>query len=62
MKCSFLEIYSEEIKDLLNPLSKRYGSIREDSNGAIYVSGVLEEEVKSAEEMMECLERGSASR
>lgn len=63
VKVNFLEIYNDELRDLLNPSSNnKTGQIREDVNGSIYVSGVIEEEVKSPEEMLACLDKGSLCR
>ncbi|CAI2359358.1 unnamed protein product [Moneuplotes crassus] len=69
IKCSFLEIYNEEIHDLLDNSSEtgvdRYLNkgkditIREEKNGNISVYGLTEEKVDSSEEMASCLDRGS---
>jgi hypothetical protein len=56
---SFLELYNEEIIDLLNPHSRpgtKKGSassltIREDGQGGIYWAGVKEEQVSGPEEL-----------
>lgn len=54
---SFLELYNEELVDLLNPqarLNARRGTaltIREDAQGGIYWSGVKEERVASQDEL-----------
>lgn len=58
----FLEIYGEEVKDLLNPLSPQRVAIREQPGGGIAVLGAREEAVGSAEEMVLVLERGTLSR
>jgi len=61
MSVSFLELYNEELVDLLNPatrtLKKRNGlggalSIREDGKGGVVWDGVQEEVVKNADELM----------
>lgn len=57
---SFLELYNEELIDLLNPQNKRKSnshnntevSIREDIAGNIYWSGVKEERCHSPEELL----------
>ena len=65
---SFLEIYNEELKDLLDtqPLvggkSKANISLRESANGSIQVIGVCEESVATYEEMLGCLEKGTVCR
>ena len=72
MKCSFLEIYNEELHDLLEDSggnvmdqimpSKKEISIREEKNGTISVYGLREVTVKSAEEMARQLDNGSSMR
>ena len=44
VRCSFLEIYNEEVRDLLHPetLSKNI-HIREREDGEIFVAGIREE-------------------
>lgn len=46
-KCSFLEIYNEQVTDLLEPSSTMM-QIREDANRGVYVEGLREEAVDSA--------------
>ena len=74
IKCSFLEIYNEELHDLLernmssstmiNQImpAKKEISIREEKNGTISVYGLKEMTVNSAEEMAGCLDMGSSQR
>lgn len=68
---SFLELYNEEIVDLLNMQSTDRAvdrskrpvlTIREDSSGAICIAGIREEKVASIDDIMECLRRGSLCR
>ena len=73
IKCSFLEIYNEELHDLLErnmsssatmvsqimPQKKEI-SIREEKNGTISVYGLKEMTVNTAEEMAGCLDMGSS--
>ena len=61
LRVSFLEIYNEEIHDLLTPTNDKPISIREES-GVITLPGLSEELVNSAEEMAGCLTRGSLNR
>jgi len=62
VRVQFLEIYGEDIRDLLDPMASAKVSIRENPSGDVYVSGAKEELVSSAEEMMMVLERGTLSR
>ncbi|KAF7817032.1 kinesin-like protein KIN-4C [Senna tora] len=76
IRVSFIEIFKEEVFDLLDPNSSRgeVGTtkpsvpsrvpihIRETVNGGIALAGVTEAEVKTKEEMASYLSRGSLSR
>ncbi|KAJ9073391.1 hypothetical protein DSO57_1017103 [Entomophthora muscae] len=70
---TFLELYNEELLDLLNPSNHRHGgnnsrpssyhavsvpTIREDPQGGIYWKGVKEIEVHSPEELLDHLYKG----
>lgn len=68
---SFLELYNEEINDLLsaqfssrvNDKSKRpLLTIREDPNGGICITGIKEEKMKSVDDVFECLQKGTLCR
>ncbi|KAL3620233.1 hypothetical protein CASFOL_035145 [Castilleja foliolosa] len=60
-KCSFLEIYNEQILDLLDPSSANL-QIREDNKKGIYVENITEVEVSSARDVIQQLIQGSANR
>ncbi|BBN17879.1 hypothetical protein Mp_7g17660 [Marchantia polymorpha subsp. ruderalis] len=63
VKCAFVEIYNEEVKDLLHPdTPSKLISIREDANGDIILAGVKEEVVTNFESMIRFLEHGSVFR
>ncbi|KAL9234739.1 hypothetical protein vseg_009572 [Gypsophila vaccaria] len=68
IRVSFIEIFKEEVFDLLDPLAKPSGlsrlpiQIRESLHGGITLSGVTEPQVRSMEEMASFLARGSLSR
>ncbi|XP_048602075.1 kinesin-like protein KIN-4C [Brassica napus] len=64
IRVSFLEIYNEEIYDLLasNPPSRAPIIIRETASGEITLQGVTEVDVKTKEEMSSYLARGSFAR
>ncbi|XP_040386879.1 kinesin-like protein KIF19 [Cygnus olor] len=58
---SYLEIYNETLRDLLNP-SLGYLELREDARGAIQVAGLTEVSATSAEEVVRLLARGNRRR
>uniref|UniRef100_A0A0D9ZD74 Kinesin motor domain-containing protein n=1 Tax=Oryza glumipatula TaxID=40148 RepID=A0A0D9ZD74_9ORYZ len=60
-KCSFLEIYNEQILDLLNPNSVNL-QIREDAKKGVHVENLTEHEVSNAREAMQQLVEGAANR
>ncbi|XP_066293133.1 kinesin-like protein KIF19 isoform X2 [Branchiostoma lanceolatum] len=57
---SYLEIYNEMIRDLLNPESG-YLELREDTKG-VQVTGLSEVNAKSTKEVMELLQQGNKQR
>ena len=60
---SFIEIYNDECKDLLHPdIQPRDIYIREDKDGKIFFTGAREEQITSAEGVLELLDRGNRSR
>ncbi|XP_040992775.1 kinesin-like protein KIN-5D [Juglans microcarpa x Juglans regia] len=71
MKVTFLELYNEEISDLLAPeecskfiddKSKKPIALMEDGRGGVFVRGLEEEIVCTANEIYKILEKGSAKR
>lgn len=58
----FIEIYGEDIKDLLDNTRTSKVTIRETVNGNVFVSGAREESVSSAVQMMKALEDGARNR
>ncbi|CAJ1352508.1 unnamed protein product [Effrenium voratum] len=63
VSCCYLEIYNEDIRDLLQPGGhKGHIAIREDATGGIKVTGIHAETCSSAEEMFRCLSDGSVQR
>ncbi|KAK1412771.1 hypothetical protein QVD17_34272 [Tagetes erecta] len=71
VKVTFLELYNEEITDLLAPeeiskvveeKQKKLLPLMEDGKGGVLVKGLEEEIVTSASEIFTLLERGSAKR
>lgn len=60
-RCSFLEIYNEQITDLLEP-SQRNLLIREDTKTGVYVDNLSEEFVSSVQDVTRLLIKGLANR
>ncbi|GJN35335.1 hypothetical protein PR202_gb24092 [Eleusine coracana subsp. coracana] len=60
-KCSFLEIYNEQITDLLEPSSSNL-PLREDTRNGVYVDNLTESEVGCVSDILNLLTRGSANR
>ena len=58
----FLELYGEDIKDLLEHTKTSRVTIRETASGDVFVSGAREETVTSASQMLRALEDGSRHR
>ncbi|EOA29734.1 hypothetical protein CARUB_v10012821mg [Capsella rubella] len=60
-RCSFLEIYNEQITDLLEPSQKNL-MIREDVKSGVYVENLTEEYVKNLKDLSKLLVKGLANR
>jgi hypothetical protein len=58
----FLEIYGEDIRDLLDQTKTSNVTIRETREDGVFVSGAREELVSSYEQMMKSLEDGTRHR
>lgn len=58
----FLELYGEDIRDLLDQTKTSNVTIRETREDGVFVSGAREELVSSYEQMMKALEDGTAHR
>ncbi|OIW14678.1 hypothetical protein TanjilG_33020 [Lupinus angustifolius] len=59
--CSFLEIYNEQITDLLNPNQKNL-QIREDVKSGVYVENLTEENVATMKDVTRLLIKGLSNR
>lgn len=62
---SYMEVYNEEINDLLGvvgPASKNLRIVSEDAARGAVIGGLVEEVVKTPADFMEVLQRGEASR
>ncbi|CAN4107643.1 unnamed protein product [Withania somnifera] len=60
-KCSFLEIYNEQITDLLDPASTNL-TLREDITKGVYVENLSEFEVRTVGDILKLLTQGSLNR
>ncbi|CAL5333677.1 unnamed protein product [Camellia sinensis] len=60
-KCSFLEIYNEQISDLLDPSSTNL-LLREDTKNGVYVENLSEFEVQTVGDILTLLSQGSSNR
>lgn len=61
VKVSYMEIYMERIRDLLNPTNVNL-HIHEDKARGVYVKGLTEEYVSSSEEVYDVMRQGSSFR
>ncbi|XVF45199.1 hypothetical protein PTKIN_Ptkin02bG0185700 [Pterospermum kingtungense] len=60
-KCSFLEIYNEQITDLLDPSATNL-LLREDAKKGVYVENLSEFEVQTVSDVLKLLTQGSLNR
>ncbi|RCI06036.1 hypothetical protein CU098_012332 [Rhizopus stolonifer] len=61
VKVSYMEIYMEKVRDLLNPTQDNL-PIHEDKTHGVYVKGLLEVYVGSTEDVYEVMRNGSGNR
>ncbi|CAG8460681.1 6857_t:CDS:10, partial [Racocetra persica] len=61
VKVSYMEIYMERIRDLLNPQNDNL-PVHEEKNRGVYVKGLLEVYVSSVQEVYEVMKRGGSAR
>ena len=63
VRCAFLEVHNEEVRDLLHPdTSPKRITIRERADGAIVAAGAREVATRSADETLRLLELGCVAR
>ncbi|KAG7625578.1 P-loop containing nucleoside triphosphate hydrolase [Arabidopsis thaliana x Arabidopsis arenosa] len=60
-KCSFLEIYNEQITDLLEPSSTNL-QLREDLGKGVYVENLVEHNVRTVSDVLKLLLQGATNR
>lgn len=61
VRCSMLELYNEEIRDLLSKSDEKL-KIRRTQDGVVLVEGLSNHEVKDAEECLKLLDKGANSK
>jgi kinesin family protein 5 len=61
VRVSYMEIYMERIRDLLNPVNDNL-PVHEEKSRGVYVKGLLEVYVSSVDEVYEVMRRGGAAR
>ena len=61
IKCSFLEIYKEDVRDLLNPSGKKL-RVRESQTKGVWIEGLSEYFVTSVQEVIDLLKLGEKFR
>eukprot|EP00792_Barthelona_sp_PAP020_P006597 TRINITY_DN3034_c0_g1_i3.p1 TRINITY_DN3034_c0_g1~~TRINITY_DN3034_c0_g1_i3.p1 ORF type:complete len:342 (+),score=78.98 TRINITY_DN3034_c0_g1_i3:43-1026(+) len=62
VKLSYLEIYNETIKDLLDPKSKKVCSLRETPDGEMIISNLVQVELEDCANVFHYLKKGNAHR
>ena len=60
--CNYLQIYNEQVQDLLNPSSESTVLIREDRDGLVHVEGAKAEVLTSAQQAYKMFQRGNKNR
>ena len=60
VRCSYAEIYQEEIRDLLNPSNQRKLKLHEDADGGFYMKDLKILPVKSIADIDQAMEYGTA--
>jgi kinesin family protein 3/17 len=62
VRCSYLEIYCEEVRDLLGADQKASLEIKEHPDIGVYVKGLSSFVVRSAEELDKIMTKGNSNR
>eukprot|EP00163_Fabomonas_tropica_P020860 TRINITY_DN36768_c0_g1_i1.p1 TRINITY_DN36768_c0_g1~~TRINITY_DN36768_c0_g1_i1.p1 ORF type:complete len:675 (+),score=186.15 TRINITY_DN36768_c0_g1_i1:2864-4888(+) len=63
LRASYYEIYNEQVRDLLNPDSNAGGNLAlREKDGVFFAANLVEEVVRSQDEVMELLDRGARNR
>ncbi|EKX53682.1 hypothetical protein GUITHDRAFT_64226, partial [Guillardia theta CCMP2712] len=61
VRCSYIEIYNENITDLLNPKNSNL-KLHTNPKGGVYVGNVTEPVIANAQQAMELISKGAANR
>lgn len=61
IKCSFIEIYIEKIKDLLNTKTKDL-KLKQNANGSVYIKNITEKSVVNTEDILSVIQTGFKNR
>lgn len=61
IKCSFVEIYIEKIKDLLNVKTKDL-KLKQNANGSVYIKNITEKSVINTEDILSVIQTGFKNR
>jgi hypothetical protein len=62
VKAAMIEIYNEQINDLLNYKEGKNLPLREDANQGVYIPNLKEMTISSVEDLIKCINKGFASR
>lgn len=62
LEVSYLEIYNEKVRDLLNPSNKKALKVREHASTGPYVDGLVKTVVANASKIAELIDEGGKSR
>jgi kinesin family member 18/19 len=62
VEASYVEIYNENIKDLLNPNKRDYLDLRDDPIKGLVIAGVTKKEVHNIKDLMKLLVLGNSRR
>ena len=62
VEASYVEIYNENIKDLLNPNKRDYLDLRDDPIKGLVIAGVTKKEVQNIKDLMKLLVLGNSRR
>ncbi|KAL2956349.1 hypothetical protein AAZX31_18G078700 [Glycine max] len=60
-RCSFLEIYNEQIGNLLNPIQQNL-EMKDDSSNALYIENLIEEYITNYDDVAQILNKGLSRR